>query len=119
MSNVDLSTTSVFLDVDGTVSEADTQVHLLDRLVGDSWREIEDQYERKLIGSRECIVREWALLPTTEEHVLRAVAAEVLLDPDFGLLVDRLRHAGAEVTSYRMGSVSTCGNTATSSVCRS
>lgn len=98
MRAIDLSSTSVFLDYDGTISAVDTGVHLLERLVGDSWREIEDLYERKVIGSRECMVRQWALLPTTEEHLLRSVAAEVPLDPDLGLLVDRLHDARAEVT---------------------
>ncbi len=98
MRAIDLSSTSVFLDFDGTISAADICVHLLDRLAGDSWHEIEDLYESKVIGSRECVAREWALLATTEEHVLRAVAAEVPIDPDFGPLVDLLHAAGAEVT---------------------
>ena len=35
---------------------------------------------------------------TTEEALLRSVAAEVPLDPDFGLVVELFHNAGAEVT---------------------
>jgi 2-hydroxy-3-keto-5-methylthiopentenyl-1-phosphate phosphatase len=88
----------VFLDYDGTISTVDTGLHLMERLADGSWNEIEHLFEHKLIGSRECMVREWALLPTTDEHLLRSVAGEVSIDPDLGLLVDHLHGAGAEVT---------------------
>ena len=88
----------MFLDFDGTISLADTGMHLLDRLVGDAWHEIEVLYTSGEIGSRECILRQWALLPTHDAEVLRSVVAEVPLDPDFDALVARLTGAGAEVT---------------------
>lgn len=98
MRQIDLRSTSIFLDFDGTISEIDIHVHLLDHFVGSAWHEIEDLYESKVIGSRECVVREWALLTSTEEHVLRSAAAEVPMDPDFGLVVALLHKAGAEAT---------------------
>ena len=76
MDDIDLRSASVFLDFDGTISLADTGVHLLDRLVGDAWHPIEDLYDNGEIGSRECLVEEWALLPGHDEARLRAVAAE-------------------------------------------
>jgi 2-hydroxy-3-keto-5-methylthiopentenyl-1-phosphate phosphatase len=93
-----LSSASVFVDFDGTISTADVGVHLLDRLAGDAWLPIEELYDRQLIGSRECTLREWSLLPTTDEALLRAVAGEVALDPGFAPLAAGLRDAGAEVT---------------------
>ena len=98
MSKIDLRSTSVFLDFDGTISEIDVHVYLLDRLVGSSWHYIEEMYESKVIGSRECVAREWALLTPTEEHFLRSVAAEVPIDPDFSLIVALLQKGGAEAT---------------------
>jgi hypothetical protein len=86
--DLDLSSTSVFLDFDGTISLADTGVHLLNRLVGDAWHGIEELYTSGEIGSRECLVRQWALLPTGDEDRLRSVAAEVPVDPYFEPLVD-------------------------------
>jgi 2-hydroxy-3-keto-5-methylthiopentenyl-1-phosphate phosphatase len=98
MTRNNLGTTSVFLDFDGTISTTDIGVHLMNRLVDDSWLEIEDLYERRLIGSRECMRREWSLLPSTDETLLRSVAAEVAIDPDVSTLSAGLLRAGAEVT---------------------
>ena len=96
MTAVDLSAVSVFLDYDGTITTADTGVHLLERLTTDDWRAVDDEYASGAIGSREAITREWAMLPPDETR-LRAVAREVPLDPALGPLIEGLRAAGAEV----------------------
>ncbi len=93
-----LRTTSVFLDFDGTISTSDVGVHLMNRLADDHWLEIEDLFEHRVIGSRECILREWGLLPSTQEDMLRSVALEIGVDPDTSMLVTGLLQAGAEVT---------------------
>jgi HAD superfamily phosphoserine phosphatase-like hydrolase len=98
MDEIDLSTASVFLDFDGTISLGDTGVHLLNRLVGDAWLPIEELYTSGEIGSRECALRQWALLPSGDEDRLRAVAAEVPIDDYFETLVEDLLDAGAEVS---------------------
>lgn len=95
--DLDLSSASVFLDFDGTISLGDTGVHLLTRLADDSWREIETLYTSGEIGSRQCIARQWALLPADEGR-LRSVAAEIPIDDHFEPLVDALLDAGAEVS---------------------
>ena len=94
---MDLGRASVFLDFDGTITAVDTGVHLLEHLADPAWREIDEEYKAGAIGSRECLVRHWAMLPRDEAR-LRAVAAEVPLDPGVGPLVQGLRGAGAEVT---------------------
>ena len=94
---LDLSSASVFLDFDGTVTLADTGVHALERLASDEWREISAAYSRDEIGSRECLLDEWALLPNDEDRV-RAVVDEVPIDPGARPLVEALHVAGAEVT---------------------
>lgn len=97
MAVTDLRDTTVFLDFDGTVTTVDTGVHLLTRLADDgSWRALDDAYGRGEVGSREALVAQWALLPR-DESLLRAVAAEVGVDPGFDALVADLRAAGAEV----------------------
>ncbi len=87
----------MFLDFDGTVTVADTGVHVLERLAPPAWREISAAYGRDEIGSRECLLDEWALLPNDEVRV-RAVIDEVPLDPGVRPLVDALHAAGAAVT---------------------
>jgi 2,3-diketo-5-methylthio-1-phosphopentane phosphatase len=94
--DLDLARTSVFLDFDGTISTADVGVHVLERLGADGWRAIDEEYERGEIGSRVCLLDEWDLL-TPDESGMRAVAAEIPLDPDFGPLVGGLTAAGADV----------------------
>jgi HAD superfamily phosphoserine phosphatase-like hydrolase len=94
---VDLASASVFLDFDGTMTVVDSGVHLLERVGGDgSWRAIDDLYASGVIGSRECLEREWALLPH-DEAVLRPVAREVALDPAAEPMIADLRSRGAEV----------------------
>lgn len=95
---VDLARTSVFLDFDGTVSTADVGLHLLERLAPGAWEEVEARYVRSEIGSAQCALAQWALLAPRSEGELRAVAAEVPLDPDFAPLCAALGAAGAEVT---------------------
>jgi 2-hydroxy-3-keto-5-methylthiopentenyl-1-phosphate phosphatase len=94
---VDLTRTAVFLDFDGTISEADTGVVLLERFGAPGWREVDDAYIRGEVGSRVTLLDEWDLLPDDEE-LLRAAAREVPLDPGAAPLVAALRAAGAEVT---------------------
>lgn len=93
---IDLAQASVFLDFDGTISTVDVGVHLLDRTASPAWWDLHEQYERGEIGSRECILGQWALVEG-DPATLRAVAAEVALDPGFLPLVDAVRDAGAEL----------------------
>ncbi len=95
--DVDLAWASVFLDFDGTVSTADVGMHLLDRAGSPEWWDLHERYERGEIGSRECIAEQWALV-RGDEATLRAIAAEVSLDPGFVPLVEAVRDAGAELS---------------------
>lgn len=94
---LDFSRTSVFLDFDGTISTVDVGMHLLGRAAAEEWWELHEQFERGEIGSRECIFDQWALVEG-DEATLRAIAAEVEVDPGFVPLVEALRGAGAELT---------------------
>lgn len=88
---------SVFLDFDGTIATADTGVVLLEELAPRAWREVEELYKSGQIGSRECMTRQWELLPHNREAIERVVRA-VPIDPALGPLVSFLQSAGAEVT---------------------
>ncbi|MBV8981343.1 MAG: HAD-IB family phosphatase [Acidimicrobiia bacterium] len=95
---MDLASTSVFLDFDGTMTIVDSGVQLLERLSDDDgWVAVDELYGAGAIGSRECLSREWELLPH-DEATLRAAVRDVEVDPDAEHLVDGLRAAGAEVT---------------------
>ncbi|MGH9050498.1 MAG: HAD-IB family phosphatase [Acidimicrobiia bacterium] len=94
--DVDLAHASIFLDFDGTITTLDVGDHVADRLAPPSWRELDARYLAGEIGSRECLLDLWDLLPHDEARV-RAVAREVPVDPGLGPLVESLRAAGAEV----------------------
>ncbi len=96
MESIDLSRTAVFLDFDGTISTADTCVHLLERLAPPEWKVVEAQYLAGDIGSREGLRAEWSML-RGDGAERRAVAREVTLDAGVDALVGALRAADAEV----------------------
>ena len=73
MLTLDLSSITVFLDFDGTITLHDSCVHLLNRTAGDLWRSVEDQYVSGAIGSRECLRRQWELIPNRDEPELRRI----------------------------------------------
>ncbi len=95
--DLDLERTAVFLDFDGTITHADSGVYLLQKLGTGDWQAISDAYARGEIGSRECLLDEWDMLPRDEAR-LRATAREVEVDPGFVPLLEALRAAGARVT---------------------
>ncbi len=95
--DLDLEHTAVFFDFDGTITHADSGIHLLQRLGSIGWDEASAAYARGEIGSRECLLDEWDKLPH-DQAKLRAAAREVEVDPGFVPLLDALRSAGAQVT---------------------
>jgi 2-hydroxy-3-keto-5-methylthiopentenyl-1-phosphate phosphatase len=96
--DLDLASTAVFLDFDGTITSDDVGMHLLERTAPhDEWWTLHEQYERGEIGSRECITDQWTLVQGTEQ-ALRSIAAAVTIDAGFEPLVLALQRAGAAIT---------------------
>ena len=72
----------IFCDFDGTITQLDVTDQILTQLAHPSWREIEQEWMMGLIGSRECLERQIALVDAPVEE-LHAVVDEVPIDPDF------------------------------------
>jgi 2,3-diketo-5-methylthio-1-phosphopentane phosphatase len=72
----------VFCDFDGTITQLDVTDQILAQLAHPSWRGIEQQWMQGLIGSRECLERQIALVNAPVEE-LHAVIDAVALDIDF------------------------------------
>jgi 2-hydroxy-3-keto-5-methylthiopentenyl-1-phosphate phosphatase len=72
----------IFCDFDGTVTEHDVTDCILEELADSSWRELEAEWVRGLIGSRECLERQMALVRTSAKELNRLIDA-IPLDPDF------------------------------------
>jgi len=72
----------VFCDFDGTITPVDVTDQILAQLAHPSWREIEREWMLGLIGSRECLERQIALVDAPAEE-LHAVVDAVAIDSDF------------------------------------
>ena len=81
----------IFCDFDGTITEVDATDQILTQLAHPSWREVEQEWTRGLIGSRECLERQIALVETTPTE-LNALIDALPVDPDFAEF-DRLAHS--------------------------
>jgi 2,3-diketo-5-methylthio-1-phosphopentane phosphatase len=72
----------VFTDFDGTITQLDVTDEILAQLAHPSWQEVEQEWTRGLIGSRECLERQIALVDASAEE-LHALIDAVPLDPAF------------------------------------
>jgi 2,3-diketo-5-methylthio-1-phosphopentane phosphatase len=72
----------VFCDFDGTITPLDVTDQILAQLAHPSWREVEQEWVRGLIGSRECLERQMALVETSAKE-LDALIDSIPIDPDF------------------------------------
>jgi len=72
----------VFCDFDGTITEVDVTDVILTQLAHPSWQQVEDAWVRGLIGSRECLERQMALVDASDDE-LHSVIDAIALDPHF------------------------------------
>jgi 2,3-diketo-5-methylthio-1-phosphopentane phosphatase len=72
----------VFCDFDGTITQLDVTDQILSQLAHPSWREIEQQWMQGMIGSRECLERQIALVNASVEE-LHVVIDGVAIDAEF------------------------------------
>jgi len=70
------------VDFDGTIATDDTTDRLLERFAEPGWQAVEDEWKAGLIGSRECMARQIALVRATPEQYADFVA-NVQIDPSF------------------------------------
>ncbi len=73
----------IFSDFDGTVTQQDTLVYLLDRYAGPDWLTIEDQVEAGTLSEEAGLQAEIALLSVPWEEARDAVLTHVPVDPGF------------------------------------
>jgi 2,3-diketo-5-methylthio-1-phosphopentane phosphatase len=76
-------TPTIFSDFDGTISQVDVTDLVLTQLAHPSWREVEQEWSRGQIGSRECLERQMALVDTSKKE-FHALVDSVPIDPGFG-----------------------------------
>lgn len=83
----------VFCDFDGTITQLDVTDEILTHLADPSWREVEREWVGGLIGSRECLERQMALVKTSARE-LDALIDSIPIDPHFSKFYDFIqKHA--------------------------
>jgi 2,3-diketo-5-methylthio-1-phosphopentane phosphatase len=83
----------VFTDFDGTITQLDVTDEILAQLAHPSWQEVEQAWTRGLIGSRECLERQIALVDASAEE-LDALVDAVPVDPTFAAFYRFTRKRG-------------------------
>ncbi len=81
----------IFCDFDGTITTRDTIDVLLENLADPQWKEIEEQWERGEIGSRECMSKQVPLIRGGWKSVVE-VLNTVEVDRTFASFVGWCRH---------------------------
>jgi len=81
---------SVVSDFDGTITEIDVTDEILSELAHPSWEEVEQEWVRGVIGSRECLNRQMALVDASVEE-LNSLIDSIRVDPHFASFHQFLR----------------------------
>ena len=97
--------TSIVVDFDGTICEQDVSEELLQAFAPAAWWDIDLEFRRGEIGSRECLTRQAALLSGTRDELLRFAVDRYPIEPSFAPFVEWARESGIEpvVASDGMG----------------
>lgn len=74
---------AVLTDFDGTITRTDVAEAILDEFAPPAWWEIEELHRARVIGTRESMVRQFALLRVKQADLLRFVDEHVELDETF------------------------------------
>jgi 2-hydroxy-3-keto-5-methylthiopentenyl-1-phosphate phosphatase len=87
----------VFVDFDGTIAPCDATDLLFEEFADPSWRNVEEEWQAGLIGSRECMSRQVSLLRATPEAIV-AAASKVGVDRGFATFVRECARSGFGMT---------------------
>src|SRR5207253_1285070 len=88
-------------DFDGTITRTDVAEAILEEFAPSSWWEIEELHRARKIGTRESMVRQFALVRAKQADLIRFVDEHVEIDetfPDFVGFCNR-RHIRLEIVS--------------------
>lgn len=85
---------AVLTDFDGTVTQTDVAEDILEEFAPPEWWEIEEEHRARKIGTRETMVRQFALVRATEAEMLRFVDGRVKMDASFPPFVAFCRDRG-------------------------
>ena len=84
-------------DFDGTITRTDVAEDILEAFAPHEWWSIEEEHRARKIGTRETMVRQFALVRAKEADMLRFVDEHVALDETFPPFVAACRERGIPV----------------------
>jgi 2-hydroxy-3-keto-5-methylthiopentenyl-1-phosphate phosphatase len=87
---------TVVCDFDGTISTVDGTDVILEKFAHPSWLAVEADWKDGLIGSRECLGQQVALLDATSDQIC-ALADTIQIDPHFKEFAAYCAYAGARL----------------------
>jgi 2-hydroxy-3-keto-5-methylthiopentenyl-1-phosphate phosphatase len=87
---------AVVIDFDGTICSEDVSEEILRAFAPPEWWDIDLEFQRGAIGSRECLSRQAALLQGSEREML-AFALKHRIEPSFAPFVEWAKAQGIEV----------------------
>ena len=88
---------TILCDFDGTVSLPDATDALLEQCALPEWKTIERDWRSGLIGSRDCMTRQIALIDASEQELNR-ILDTIPIDPAFAQFVSLAHDADVELT---------------------
>jgi 2-hydroxy-3-keto-5-methylthiopentenyl-1-phosphate phosphatase len=74
---------AVLSDFDGTITRSDVAEAILEAFAPSEWREIEERYRARKVGTREAMARQFALVRARRDELLRFVDREAVIDETF------------------------------------
>lgn len=70
-------------DFDGTITVKDSLFNFFENYASSKWMDIEQLWEEKKINSKECLEKEFELVPNLSENLIEEYIKEVEVDPYF------------------------------------
>lgn len=83
-------------DFDGTISSVDATDRLLEEYADPAWQDIEEAWKSGLIGSRECLARQIALIREPKSKI-ESLARSISIDPEFKTFAQFCQHSGTKL----------------------
>ena len=85
---------AVLSDFDGTITRTDVAEAILEAFASSEWREIEELYRARKIGTRESMARQFALVRAPQEELLQFVDRVAVIDETFFEFADFCKRRG-------------------------
>ena len=85
---------ALLVDFDGTVTEKDVATMLLEAFALEDWHPFASMRDAGLITGKECLIRQFACLPSREEELTRFATERAVVRPGFSDLVSYCREEG-------------------------